>query len=196
MICPESLSAGLESAFTRIRRERMADIPLLNPALEVQAVGFSVREDYCLGVLITPWFMNLMLLPLAGDEWAELPSGTKINKSFPSGTYEFILGEEEGVGRYLMCSLFSPVFEFQNQQAAVVTAEAVLQSLMDDASRDDVSTREREIRKIWSGEDESTTAVTVAGGEAANRPSLEERIQKPISRRNLLRGAFFPGGKE
>ena len=196
MICPDTLSAGLEAAFTRIQRERMADIPLLNSALEVQSVGFSVRESYCLGVLITPWFMNLMLLPLAGDEWAELPSGTRINKSFPSGTYEFILGEEEGVGRYLMCSLFSPVFEFQNQEAAVVTAEAVLHSLMDETRRDDVSSREREISRIWSGEDASTAAVAVAGGEEANRPSLEERIQKPISRRDLLRGAFLPGGKE
>jgi [NiFe] hydrogenase assembly HybE family chaperone len=179
MICPDTLSARLETAFTRIQHERMADLPLLNPALKVQAVGFSVREDYCLGVLITPWFMNLMLFPLAGDEWAELPSGTRINRSFPSGTYEFILGEVERVGRYLMCSLFSPVFEFQNQDEAVATAEAVMQSLMDDASRDD----------------ESTAIVADAGGGAANRPSLEERIQKPISRRDLLRGAF-PGGKE
>jgi [NiFe] hydrogenase assembly HybE family chaperone len=124
-----------------------------------------------------------------------LPSGTKINRSFPSGTYEFILGEEEGVGRYLMCSLFSPVFEFQNQEAAIVTAEAVLKSLMDETSHDDVSTREREIRTIWSGEDEPGAAVAVADGEDANRPSLEERIQKPISRRDVLRGAFFPGGK-
>ena len=69
-----------------------------------------------------------------------------------------------------------------------------MQSLMDETSRDDVSTREREIQKIWSGEDESTAAVAVAGGEAGNRPSLEERIQKPISRRDLLRGAFL-GGK-
>ena len=195
MICPDTLSAGLETAFTRIQRERMADIPLLNPSLEVQAVGFCVREDYCLGVLITPWFMNLMLLPLAGDEWAELPSGTKINRSFPSGTYEFILGEEEGIGRYLMCSLFSPVFEFQNQEAAVATAEAVLQSLMDETSRDEVSTRQREIRTIWNGEDESTAAVAAADGKEAHRPSLEERIRKPVSRRDVLRGALFPGGK-
>ena len=45
---------------------------------------------------MTPWFMNLVLLPLRGDEWAELPSGTTINQVFPSGSYEFILGEEEG----------------------------------------------------------------------------------------------------
>jgi len=196
MICPDILSAGLETAFTRIQRERMADIPLLNPALEVQAVGFSVWEEHCLGVLITPWFMNLMLLPLAGDEWAGLPSGTRIYRSFPSGSYEFILGEEEGIGRYLMCSLFSPVFEFQNQEAAVVTAEAVLQSLMDETSRDEVATREREMRVIWNGEGEPAVTVAVANGEEANRPTLDERMRKPISRRDLLRGAFLPGGKE
>jgi [NiFe] hydrogenase assembly HybE family chaperone len=194
MICPEDLSAGMETAFTRIQRERMTGMPLLNPALEVQSVGFRLWENYCLGVLITPWFMNLMLLPLDGNAWEELPSGTKINQSFPSGTCEFILGEEEGIGRYLMCSLFSPVFEFQNQEAAVVTAEAVLQSLMDETSRDEVSTHKRGIRTIWSGADASTAAV--AGGEEANRPSLEERIRKPVSRRDVLRGAFLPGGEK
>jgi [NiFe]-hydrogenase assembly, chaperone, HybE len=51
MICPDTLSAGLDAAFTRIQRERMADTLLLNPVLEVQAVGFGVREDYCPGVL-------------------------------------------------------------------------------------------------------------------------------------------------
>jgi [NiFe] hydrogenase assembly HybE family chaperone len=193
MICPDYLSVGLETAFTRIQRERMTDVPLLNPALEVQAVGFRVWENYCLGVLITPWFMNLMLLPLAGDVWAELPSGTRINHSFPSGTYEFILGEGEGIGRYLMCSLFSPVFEFQNQEAAVVTAEAVLEGLMDAANRDVVSSREREVRKLWQGEEVATEAD--ADGGTVNRPSLEERIRKPISRRDLLRGVF-PGDKE
>jgi [NiFe] hydrogenase assembly HybE family chaperone len=195
MICPEYLSVGLETAFTRIQRERMTGMPVLNPALEVQAVGFRVWENCCLGVLITPWFMNLMLLPLDGDVWEELPSGTKINRSFPSGTYEFMLGEEEVIGRYQMCSLFSPVFEFQNQEAAVVTAEAVLEGLMDVANRDVVSTREREIRKIWCGEERAIAAVADADGKAVNRPSLEERIQKPISRRDLLRGPFL-GGKE
>jgi len=193
MICPEYLTAGLEDAFTRIQRERMTDVPILNPALRVQAVGFSVREEDCLGVLITPWFMNLMLLPLAGDAWAGLPPGSKIDQAFPSGSYEFILGEEEGIGRYLMCSLFSPVFEFENQAAAVATAEAVLTGLMDEASRAEAGTREGEIRRIWNG-DAGTGSADAAGGGEAPRAALEERIRKPISRRDLLRGAFL-GGK-
>jgi len=189
MTCPESLAAGLEAEFTRIQHERMTDVPMLNPVLQVQAVGFTAREGCCIGVLITPWFMNLMLLSPQGDEWAGLPSGTKINHRFPSGTYEFILGDEERIGHYLMCSLFSPVFEFQNQEAAVATAEAVMEGLMDGTGRDDISTREREIRNIWRGADGATGAVT--DGDEANRPTLSERIEKPISRRDLLRGAFL-----
>jgi len=193
VICPDSLAAGLETEFTRIQRERMADVPMLNPALQVQAVGFTVWEGYCLGVLITPWFMNLMLLSPQDDAWARLPAGTKLNHRFPSGTYEFILGEGERIGRYLMCSLFSPVFEFQDQAAAVATAGAVLETLMDEANRDDGSTRETEIRNIWRGGEAVSTAAATAGEN--NRPALADRLEKPISRRDLLRGAF-QGGKE
>ena len=53
----------LESAFERVRRERMIDVPMLNPRLAVQAVGFRDWRGGWLGILITPWFMNLMLLP-------------------------------------------------------------------------------------------------------------------------------------
>lgn len=213
----ETLMTGLETAFSKIQRERMVDVPILNQALAVKAVGFIAWEKYYLGILITPWFMNLMLLPgdedepeamavgvteesaedvvasKDDDEWIEQPTGTKINHVFPSGNYEFIVGEEDSIGHYQMCSLFSPVFEFENQEAAVATAEAVMEGLMDEANRDDVSTRESEIQKIWSGEDETTGAD--ADAEDANRPTLKERIEKPMSRREMLRGAFL-GGEE
>jgi len=193
VICLEVLAAGLEAGFSRIQRERMADVPMLNPALQVQAVDFREWEGCCLGVLITPWFMNLMLLSADGDAWAHLPSGTLISHRFPSGTYEFILGEEERIGHYLMCSLFSPVFEFQDQAAAVATARAVMESLMDETNRDDSSTRESEIMKAWNGEDEA--AGDVVAGAVDGRPTLAERFEKPVSRRDLLRGAFR-GGKD
>jgi [NiFe] hydrogenase assembly HybE family chaperone len=190
MICPEYLTAGLEAAFTRIQRERMADVPILNPDLEVQAVGFRIWEERCLGVLITPWFMNLMLLPLDSDDWAGQSSGNKVKHVFPSGHYEFMVGEEDGIGHYQMCSLFSPVFEFQTQDAAIATAEAVMDGLMDEANRDDVSTREAEILTIWSGED-AVTGVVVAEDQDENLPTLKERIEKPMGRRDMLRGAFL-----
>ncbi len=114
-----------------IERERMADVPILNASLEVEAVGFREWEGQCLGVLITPWFMNLMLLPLDADEPTDVQhSGDTSTVSFPAAEFEFIYGEESGIGGYRMCSLFSPVFEFEDHAAAVATAESVLEQLM------------------------------------------------------------------
>ncbi len=114
-----------------IERERMADVPILNSSLSVEAVGFREWEGQCLGVLITPWFMNLMLLPLDPDTRAEeRHSGDTSTVNFPAAEFEFIYGEEAGIGGYRMCSLFSPVFEFEDHAAAVATAESVLEQLM------------------------------------------------------------------
>lgn len=189
MICPEYLSEGLEHLFRRIERERMQGLPLINPALRVKAVGFRQWHGHCLGVLITPWFMNLMLLPSEGDDWQQLNIGDKQLHQLPSGPYEFILGEEAGIGRYQMCSLFSPVFEFSDQETAETTAEAAMEALMNEENRDGVSTREREISRRWHGEPEQETQVASARHEdTADAMSLSDRLEQPLSRRALLRG--------
>lgn len=102
MICPEYLTEGLKRVFTHIQQERMQGVPVLNEMLQVEAVGFTSWRGHCLGVLITPWFMNLMLLPNEGDEWKHLPVGKKVTHLFPSGPYEFIAG--------------SPVFQSGNDR--------------------------------------------------------------------------------
>jgi len=189
VICPDYLSEGLEQVFRRIERERMQGLPILNPALRVRAVGFRSWQGHCLGVLITPWFMNLMLLPSEGDDWQELRVGDKQLHQLPSGPYEFILGEETGVGRYQMCSLFSPVFEFADQETAEATAEAAMQALMDPENRDSVSTHEREIERRWRGDPDAEAAADAAApAEEPPAPSLDERLEQPLSRRDLLRG--------
>ncbi len=185
MICPQYLTRGLEQVFERVQRERMQGIPVLNPALKVQGVGFESWGDHCLGVLITPWFMNLVLLPHEGETWTDLSIGDKVEQVFPSGAYEFIVGEEPGAGRYLMCSLFSPMFEFADQQAAVATATAALQGLMEKENHAPVSMREKEIERIWRGESEEDEP---GGEDVADGPTLSERLEQPISRRDLLRG--------
>ena len=66
--------ATLERAFRQVAETRMQGVPLLNAALQVQAVGFAPLADepgVALGVLVTPWFMNLLRLPLA-----PVPMGT------------------------------------------------------------------------------------------------------------------------
>ncbi|MES9970440.1 MAG: [NiFe]-hydrogenase assembly chaperone HybE [Candidatus Thiodiazotropha sp.] len=193
MICPDYLIEGLECQFRRIQQERMQGLPLLNPALQVEAVGFCKWNEFCLGVLITPWFMNLMLLPPEGDSWETMGVGDKQLHQMPSGPYEFILGEEEGIGRYQMCSLFSPVFEFADHATAVATAEAVMDALMSAEHRDSVSTRESEIERNWKGESAQQSVDDQVASTEQARPAMSERLEQPLSRRDLLRGKFNQG---
>jgi [NiFe] hydrogenase assembly HybE family chaperone len=190
MICPDYLAEGLELQFRKIEQQRMQGVPLLNSALQVEAVGFRVWNDYCLGVLITPWFMNLILIPHEGDSWTERQLGETETHQLPSGPYEFILGEEEGIGRYQMCSLFSPVFEFADQETAVETAEQVMLALMDEQNQDGLSTCESEISRRWRGErnEESEAACHVSTED--QKAGISKRLQQPLSRRELLRGAI------
>ncbi|MCF6209603.1 MAG: [NiFe]-hydrogenase assembly chaperone HybE [Gammaproteobacteria bacterium] len=196
---PDRLMTDLEAVFSAIQRERMVDIPILNPRLEVRAVGFQDWDGHWLGVLITPWFMNLMLLPGEGKIWPEMATGDKLSHVLPSGRYEFIVGDENDIGQYQMCSLFSPMFEFEDQAAVVATAEAVMAAIFDQANKDEAMTRESEIVRLWQGEENTedvepsivpTTDEAQTEQEAAP-PSLQERIEKPLSRRDLLRGAFL-----
>lgn len=180
-ICPEYLSEGLESVFTDIQQKRMEGVPIVNDQLEVQVVGMQPWGRHCLGVLITPWFMNLMLLPNEGDDWNDLSLGSTQQHVFPSGPYAFIVGEEEGVGRYQMCSLFSPMFEFEDQAAAVATAEAVMDAIMREENQDSLSVQQDRLEPVHSGTED--------------HPTLSERMDKPMSRRELLRGAFLGGGQ-
>jgi [NiFe] hydrogenase assembly HybE family chaperone len=137
----EQISYTLEKIFNEISAKRMCGLPIINASLSVQAVGFNrFGEDY-LGILITPWFMNLMLLPGPDSHWREQPS-SKIDKHFPYGTFEFTVGSEAQIGTYALCSLFSPMFQFENQAAALATAQAALQGLLAEVEPRGVSRRE------------------------------------------------------
>jgi [NiFe] hydrogenase assembly HybE family chaperone len=124
-----SPAAALEQAFERVHRGPMAGVAMLNPALRVQAVGFRPWQSHWLGVLITPWFMNLLLLPRFDSAWLPLAERDKRTLVFPAGWFEFIGGRDPVVGEYQACSLFSPMFDFADQGGAQATALAVLEGL-------------------------------------------------------------------
>ena len=132
MIKPKTAAewvSHLEQSFQQIAETRMQGLPVINPNLHVKAFGFKRWQQYRLGVLLSPWFMNIVLLPLEASSQA-LQVGTKQVIALPSGEYEFILGFEAPIGFYLSCSLFSPVFEFENQAAAETTAEIALLTIL------------------------------------------------------------------
>jgi [NiFe] hydrogenase assembly HybE family chaperone len=125
--------ARLVEAFEHIGRTRMAGVPVLNAALAVEAVGFAMQTDAAgehgvLGVLITPWFMNLIWLP---SDAPKLTHGVGQTQRHGIGgeRFEFIGAHEASVGPYALCSLFSPMFEFADQAAARATAQAVIDTL-------------------------------------------------------------------
>jgi len=123
----------LETVFNSILQQRMAGLPVLNPALSVQALDFQSYSDNWAGILITPWFMNLLLLPKAEADWQALGSGEKIRRRFPHGEFEFIVAVEQALGCYAACSLYSPMFQFDRQAVAVATAHAAWQALFIDS---------------------------------------------------------------
>lgn len=120
----------LEAAFTRIWKARMEGLPFLNANLRVEAVGFRPWEGQWLGALVTPWFVNLVLLPGEG-EWTTLPVGAERFVALPAGRYRFIAGRDEELGEHHACSLFSPAQEFADHETARAVAQAALEALFD-----------------------------------------------------------------
>jgi len=115
----------LERYFGRVAGETMADLPIANAALDVEAVGFRPWNEALVGTLITPWAINLVRLPDDPGE-TDLGPGSKREHRFPGGTFAFLEGEEADFGPYGLCSLFSPVTEFVDQEAARIAARAAV----------------------------------------------------------------------
>ncbi|AWU96016.1 [NiFe]-hydrogenase assembly chaperone HybE [Azospirillum ramasamyi] len=180
---PVETIAKLEAAFREIHTAQMRGMPIVNDALAVKAVGFRRHDGRWLGALVTPWFLNLVLLPGDGDDWSALIPGAKELIEFPSGRYEFVHANRKGVGAYKACSLFSPMFEFASMLQATETASAALVSLFDPSIRED-GAQTAEIRRRREAELAPPEAVFAeAVAEPASEPAAE-----PVrpSRRALL----------
>ncbi len=120
-----AIAEKLVAAYRHIAETRMKDVPIVNPVLAVACVGPEKCGHDWLAVLVTPWFMNLLLLPGEGEPWRHA-QGSTVTRALPSGDYAFVAGEDELTGPTLSCSLFSPMFDFSSQDDAVTLAREVL----------------------------------------------------------------------
>jgi len=128
---PDDPSALIEAVFERIRIERMQGLPMLNPALAVAAAGFlrhGQRGEEWRGVLVTPWGINLLLLPAVAG-WPVPEPHERAFRAYPAGTFAFLANREEGLGAYLACPLISDMQPFADQDIALQTARACLIAL-------------------------------------------------------------------
>jgi len=166
----EDPSPHLEAAFRRIEAATMADVPILNPALTVEAVGFTRWQDHWLGIVITPWFMNLVLVPGNADAWQSVAPGQRLFRKFPSGDFAFLGSIEPEVGEFQSCSLFSPMAQFSDQAGAREVARAALEAL----------------------QGEPAAAPPAPAKEAFEDPK-QAALERPMSKREFLGGVFRRG---
>jgi [NiFe] hydrogenase assembly HybE family chaperone len=109
---------------------RMQGMPVCNPALVVEAVDFRELDGRRLGVIVTPWFMNLTVLPADADRsaWRD---GAAARIAVPSGLYDFIVSGAGDAGLIATRSLFSLMHEFADQDSAHAAAAAAVEALFE-----------------------------------------------------------------
>lgn len=172
----------LDAHFRSVLADRMRDVPILNASLSVESCGWRRHASGWLGVMITPWCMNLVLLEssTAGSEVSEpgqvsvadTPrNGESCLKTFPAGEYHFTVNHDATAGVWLSCSLFSPMFEFSDQEFARDVAHSALLALFD--STDTVD----------EPRDRDPQCATDHRTDAAGSPA-------PMSRRDWFRAAL------
>ncbi len=126
----ENPTDAVEQAFFRIEREQMADVPILNPALTVEAIDFQRWQGHWLGIVVTPWCMSILLLPGSTEGWTSTGENKRRFVKFPAGDFAFLGGMEAELGEYQSCPLFSPMDRFASQIDATQTARASLIGLL------------------------------------------------------------------
>lgn len=123
----ENPASLLEQCFMAYR-----DRPAVNPLLTCRAVGFTRYQGDWLGVLITPWFMDLFLLPGGGSLWGEIPAGQRRYVDMPQGTVLFIAAEDPTFGLYQYSRLVVPVSTLPDMATALSLAQEVMRGITGD----------------------------------------------------------------
>lgn len=191
---PSLTDALVVQTFRHIAETRMASVPVCNPRLGVAMRGWREHGGGQIGALITPWFMNLMIFPPAGEPSARRV-GTGECKILPSGTYDATWGHEDAIGGYWSISLFSPMNEFADMASAIETADAALDLLF--AGPPEIARAELEeamvqpsaARDVAARLAEKEAAVVQAAAEreaAAERDADSLRRAAAVDRRALF----------
>ncbi|MEO0413219.1 MAG: [NiFe]-hydrogenase assembly chaperone HybE [Pseudomonadota bacterium] len=129
----------------------MLGLPIHNGALDIEAVGFRELGANGIGVIVTPWCMNLVLLPSVERQSKPGALGSKTSYAFPFGTFSFVLGQMEGVGLIETCSLFSPMDDFPDHQSAVTVAQEAIDGLFEVDQEEMEKRRQKQSRRSILG---------------------------------------------
>jgi [NiFe] hydrogenase assembly HybE family chaperone len=171
MNCPTQQQ--VEAHYRQAARQ-MHDLPLYNPALTVAMQGWQSLEmadlglhDYQprMGILITPWCMNLWVgglhpavHPAAGSDWLLRLAQTE---------YRLTMAHHQSLGLYASGSLISMMKQFVDMSAAHAFAAEVLSLLQSD-------------------ETQPALMVDGSGSDQAENVTTPERGTVDLARRGFL----------
>ena len=156
----------------------MEGLAFVNPALIVEAVSFAPWEGHWLGVLVTPWFVNLILAPRDPALWPTLAQGACRRYRFPAGDYDFIGAHDIAAGEYQMCSLFSPAREFADQATARLVAQLARAALFDAGNAEPCEMPVGDLFPPLDPEAEPRGPIA----------TMAASLDAPMSKRDFLRG--------
>lgn len=179
----QAIAQQFETCFDDIYQTRMHDVPIVNRKLSVKAIGFQEWNGQILGILLTPWFLNLILVPHLSEQEDTSPQvGAKKMVPFASGSFEFIYNYEASVGGFWSCSLLSPVLDLDSQLLAEETANVSLNLILSEQSlnaQGDMQTSE--IVEKWN-EPKGDEDKAFHFGETESLDSSEPQIERTQTR--------------
>jgi [NiFe] hydrogenase assembly HybE family chaperone len=109
----------------------MRDMPFYNEKIAIEAIGFRpFGKGDLLGVVLTPWFMNVIMLPIEPVRMDMAKIGSVVSVELPAGKRTFAVGGDETIGLYKAHSLHSPVLNFTLPGQAQAEARRMLALLM------------------------------------------------------------------
>jgi [NiFe] hydrogenase assembly HybE family chaperone len=111
-------SSLLEAHFLQRWEAQATDYPQANPALQVKAIGFTKIEGDWVGVMVTPWFVHLLLLPGGGTLWGDIPDGQRRYLDLPGSTFYFTATEAPDIGPYQYTSLLDKIDQVPDMATA------------------------------------------------------------------------------
>ncbi|MCW8945209.1 MAG: [NiFe]-hydrogenase assembly chaperone HybE [Sedimenticola sp.] len=163
----------ITQAFRYIEQNQMQGLPVCNELLTTEVVGLTRFNECWVGVLITPWTLQLIMLP-ASAEAEQLEEGDHRTYEFPQGKVVFMIAENETLGPYQSCALMSPLHSFETQEQIRQTAIEIMELMFQPPA---------EVEKSQS------VKVAMPGRLDIDREAKSSE-EKSGSRRDFLRGAL------
>ena len=130
-------SAFLAAHYGKVWEERMRDLSFVNDKLAVEAIGFTRLSGDWVGVVVTPWFVNLFLIYGGGTLWGDIPAGERRYVNLPCGTLQFIADDDPDIGPYQYCPLIAPVDHLTDMASARKAALDAMQAVVTVPPKDD-----------------------------------------------------------